>query len=292
MKNNLEICKEKINKWLNIIFGTKQKFNEKKEQYFRTESYLDNQNKNKDYLNDNIALASIEFGLIPLQTIFDDKLLSNIKFNKYEKFQTKSMNRYVNWVNTSITSKDKIDNLKYEIPNYFHNKYKEYWDTSLNIDFKISDDDKIGKLKIYKNDYLIDEIMDHNAKIVDFFYNRRLNMFATTSYDGFICIYIIPNKLISMIKHPNNSYYDTIFLSANPFPTVIACNKKENTLTSYSLSGILIKASKLVNENNADYKIIPYFNVYGGAFKDRIIISGIKGKDITLYVPFFDIIKE
>ena len=116
-------------------------------------------------------------------------------------------------------------------------------------------------------------------------------MFATTSNDGFICVYIIPNKLISVIKHPNNSYYDQVFLSANPFPTVIACDKKENILTSYSLSGIIINSIKLINENNLDYKIIPYFNVYGGAFKDRIIICSIKGTYIIYYVPFFDIIK-
>ena len=45
-------------------------------------------------------------------------------------------------------------------------------------------------------------------------------MFDTTSNDGFICVYIIPNKLISMIKYPNNSYYDQLFSSSNQFPTV------------------------------------------------------------------------
>ena len=62
-------------------------------------------------------------------------------------------------------------------------------------------------------------------------------------------------------------------------------------MTSYSISGIIINSIKLINENHLDYKIIPYFNVYGGAFKDRIIICSIKDKDTIYYVPFFDIIK-
>ena len=65
-------------------------------------------------------------------------------------------------------------------------------------------------------------------------------MFATISLDGLACIYIIPNKLFSIIKH-SNKYYDKIFLSSNPFPTIITYEKQNNTLTSYSINGILIK---------------------------------------------------
>ena len=55
-------------------------------------------------------------------------------------------------------------------------------------------------------------------------------MFATTSLDGFACIYILPDKLISSIKHPNNLYFDKIFLSSNPFSTIIAYEKNNNTV--------------------------------------------------------------
>ena len=61
-------------------------------------------------------------------------------------------------------------------------------------------------------------------------------------------------------------------MSANPFPSIISFEKKENRFTSYSLSGILIKTIKF-DSNILDPKITPLFNIYGGTFKDRIIVS-------------------
>ena len=120
-------------------------------------------------------------------------------------------------------------------------------------------------------------------------------MFATTSFDGFICIYILPNKLFSMIKHPKNSFYDKIFLSANPFPTIIAYENEDNILTSFSLSGLLIKRVKIEVKNEDkinEIKMEPVFNIYGGAFKDKlkIVINYDKRIVNEFYnVPFFDI---
>ena len=301
MKNNLELSKNTINNWINIIFGTKQRYNKKNKQYFRTESYINDENINKTYLNNDIIMKSLEFGIMPLQTIFDKNILSNIKKNNYDKDDKKEILNSIFPRRKSKVTKGKSNsihiknenNLKYEMnPNYFKNENKDYWDDILNIGFKISNDSNIGKLEIYNNNVLIDERIDHNDIIIDFFYNRRLNMFATTSIDGFICIYILPNKLICMIKHPNNSYYEQIFLSANPFPTLIAHDKKENTLTSYSINGILIKKIKLENSNNSESKIIPYFNIYGGTSKDRLIIISNGELCEYLIVPFFEYMKD
>ena len=135
------------------------------------------------------------------------------------------------------------------------------------------------------------EINDHTDKIISFFYNQRLNMFATTSYDGFICVYIMPNKLISMIKNEYDSYYDLVFLSSNPCPSVIAFTRKEMRLSSYSLSGILIKVIKLNNLEGISFRVTPLFNVYGGTFKDRLVIS-YKDHCQEFNVPFFDTCKD
>ena len=89
-----------------------------------------------------------------------------------------------------------------------------------------------------------------------------------------------------MIKNPYNSYFNHVFLSANPFPSIITYTKNEGRFDSYSLSGILIKTIKLNDEKNI--LIIPLFNVYGGTFKDRIILTYDKHCQI-LNVPFFDI---
>ena len=131
--------------------------------------------------------------------------------------------------------------------------------------------------------------MDHNDDILHIFYNKRLNMFAFTSKDGFIYIYIIPNKLFSVIKHPDNRYYNKVYLSANPFPTIVAFDERNKYLTSYSLSGIMIKKVKIKEKEKDNIEISPIFNIYGGAFKDRIkIFSENQNKNIFCNIPFFD----
>ena len=203
-----------INQWINIIFGIYQKKDKNNEQTFREESYIDiNDKTRKKYLKNKIILESVDFGLIPLQTIFNKKIYTfpeNQKITKKNTIKKKVNKKPEENIKEKDNQTDKIYCKKYDMKeNYFNNEFKQYWEEPLNIDFEISEEDNIYKLKLYKENILIDELNDHNDKIKDFFYNYRLNMFATTSYDGFICIYFLPNKLISMIKCKNNSYYDS-----------------------------------------------------------------------------------
>ena len=123
--------------------------------------------------------------------------------------------------------------------------------------------------------------MDHNDKIAYFFYTRRLNMFATSSFDGFGCVYILPNKLFSVIKNFNDSYFNRIFLCSNPYPTIITFEKKSNTMSSYSLSGLLIKKIIVEPKINVKIKISPMLNIYGGNIRDQVKVSIITKKSIT-----------
>ena len=310
----MEFSTNTINGWINIIFGTNQKYNSRKELYFRSESYIDKkENDYQKFVKDNLIMRSVEFGLIPLQTIYNRKHFSNLK-NNYKKidseikselqidlrvrkktFSNKSLKNTINENDekrkVELRSEQNYTNDMNKISkNYFNNnEYKDYWEEPLEIKFIINNNDNMGILKVYKKGKLIDEIADHNNKIIDYFYNRRLNMFATASYDGFICVYILPNKLISMIKHPDNSYFDQVMISSNPFPSIIAFDKKKNNLISYSLSGIIIKNIILKNDEKKDIKIEPIFNIYGGTFKDRINICYNKGNIHILSVPFFDV---
>ena len=113
-------------------------------------------------------------------------------------------------------------------------------------------------------------------------------MFATSSYDGLACIYIFPNKLFSVIKHSKNLFFDKIFLSANPFPTIITFEKTNNILCSYSLSGILIKELK-INDENKEIEVNPKFNINEGIHIDCIEITFKEKKKIIIdNLPFFD----
>ena len=116
-----------------------------------------------------------------------------------------------------------------------------------------------------------------------------LNMFATCSFDGYIFVYMIPNKLFSVIKHPKNLYFNKVFLSANPFPSIITYEKHNNIFSSYSLSGILI--NKILLDKNK-FDIILHFDVYGGCYRDRIEILYKKTKMSRIFdLPIFKEVK-
>ena len=310
MKNRLEQSRSKIHNWLDLIFGSFQDKNSKNQQYFRKESYLENEKEEiEKCINDDDTMKSVEFGVIPLKTINDKKSFKDKNYDyecleyKKEKKSIKNEQESSKEISDSINNQNSQKNIyeKYENDNYFPNKNNDYWDVDLNIDFKINKENGDGEVEIYRNGILIDELMDHNDEILKIFYNKRLNMFAATSKDGFIYVYIIPNKLFSVIKHPNNRYYNNVFLSANPFPTIVAYDEKEKSLTSYSLSGIMIKKIKIkdkdkekekIKENKKEKekeKISPLFNIYGGTFKDRLKISSEnQSKIIFCNIPFFD----
>ena len=133
-------------------------------------------------------------------------------------------------------------------------------------------------------------------------------MFATCSYDGLICIYIFPKKLISIIRHPQKLYFEEACLSANPFPTVIAHDKKNCCLYCYSIYGILIKQFKYdevkeninVEKKNFNVNVNYICDLYGGLQNGRVKITfeykseeqKDKKKRILLELPFFNQLKQ
>ena len=282
MKNKLEHLNDNLKNWVNLIFGKYQKYPKKdknnKIKYFRNESYIDLDEKMfKKYSNNDRIMGSVEFGLTPLQTIFDSKIINNfnLKSHNYEKLKE---------ITKKELKKENKNNIKQFESKYLNNI--DYWEEDLNIKIKINN--TYGKLLVIRNGSLIKEIFDHSNEILDSFYNSRLNMFATTAKDGFICVYMIPNKLICVIKHPNNLYFNKVYLSANPFPSIIAYERNnDNIFRSYSLSGLLIKEKIL--EKKEDIIISCFFDFFGGAFNDGVMIYNKNNElIISFYVPFFN----
>jgi hypothetical protein len=229
-------------------------------------------------------MNSFEFGVIPCKTIFDEKALNNLHIKKYnEKLKIISNeSKHIHKLEINI---DNMEN--YYLKNLIKKKSEhEFLELNYKLELKIDNNDNHGKLEIWWNNNKINEIIDHNDKIIDIFYNPRLNMFATISLDGLACIYILPGKLISIIKHPNNLYFDKIFLSSNPFPTVITFDKKSKIISSYSLSGIIINQMNFEDKDKS-IKIEPMFNIYGGGNRDRIKVE--LNEYFEIYnLPFFD----
>jgi len=326
MRKTLETNPD-INHWINIIFGTKAKYkdDDKKGLYFRTESYIDFSDEKdmelKNFNKDHAIMQSVDFGIIPIQIIFDKEIINNgnkniiydkkVKDNKellqniYQDFIA-LMDSQKEYNNKYYKEKEKNKNnyiKKSKI--YYLNKYSKIYDVvdkdlyfqyhNNNIELKGY---RIGKLEVFINNTLYDELYDHNNVITCIHYNERLNMFCTTSKDGFLCLYMFPNKLMTTIKNPNGNYFNIAFLISNPFPSIIAIEEKNYELFSYSINGFFIKKASILNllelkEKKEELGIYHYINEKGGTFKDRLFIieENIKGKTFKCQLfnlPFFE----
>ena len=248
MKDTLEGLKDRdLKNWLDLIFGEKQRYEDyknKEGQFFTSVSYID---VDKNTLENNIEnnMDRVQLGLIPLKIIFDENKPNEIN----NEIQSPASETY-------------------------------YWDDKVKYKFEKKNENGQGKIEIYnENQILIDEIIDHSDEIIKKSYNRRLNMLATCSYDGLICIYIFPKKLISIIRHPQKLYFDEVYLSANPFPTVIAHDKKNCCLYCYSIYGILINELKYVEiignikDKKIDFTIDYILDVYGGCLWPKDLVN-------------------
>ena len=294
MKYYLEKNSGNIYNWIKLIFGEEQKYksNKKKDLLFRPESFIsfdkEYDEELNNYLNDENNITSVDFGLIPLQTIYSfndlkvDKKKSSIKIidkNEIEKI-IKSSNNYYNIDLADIKNKNAIIN------NAFNKEY--IFEDNKSHKIKIICDE-LGKIDIYINNIYIKEYHNHKDTITYIHYNKRLNMFITSSLDGYSCLLSFPNKLLNVIKHPNNGYFDYILLGANPFPFIIAYDKNSQEFYSYSLNGFIIDKIKIPQliQKNEMIKIFPIFDTNGGTHKDILIINHSKGY-LSLNLPFFE----
>ena len=253
---------------------------------FRPESYitLDDKILNK-YLKVNLIMKSIDLGLIPLQTVFDDFKIDKKKIS-LKKFYKKEIEERINYDEKNYIIE--LNEIKYSLN--IKNQYN-FKDNSNNSILILANN--LGKIQIYKNKEYISEFYDQKNIIKYIDYNKRLNMFITTSIDGYSCLYSFPNKLLNVIKHPNEGYFDYILLGSNPFPFIVAYDKINQEFYSYSINGILItkiKITDLVGKNVDVIKIFPIFDTNGGTHKDTLAF--INGKNnILINLPFFDIEK-
>ena len=214
------------------------------------------------YLNNN-TFQERKISCPVFDKVYTDELITNIKlqeqYNKMSEFYSSdSFNRKV----ISFTKKGKIIILG----GFFDGKVvligtDGKGDTTI-IPFKdespvlciITDKDDeyifmgnaMGNVCIYKNIegkyYNIFLLTDQKKAISHMYYSPELNLLATASIDGFICLYTLPLcKLIRCIKiPPDNCSY--VMLSDSPLPVIIAIcegQAENNELYVYSINGNL-----------------------------------------------------
>ena len=348
MRNLLESKDTDIVSWINIIFGPKQKYNSTKDEdlLFRYESYIDyTNNKNKElqfYSQDKISMTSVEFGITPIQTVFEGdtgvrknkNIVYNLTFKENKELFKSLCKVYIDKINIKPEQdKKNTENKNMNIIKYSKGLYQIrntkktkkgilleenkpqikniFLEPELNIKCIFQNENikiigcKNGKIEVFKINEngtfdLISQFFDHNDEINHLNYNPRLNMICSTSKDGFLNVYSLPNKLITTIPNPNKKNFGLAFLSSNPFPSIITLEKEGGNIFSYSINGFKIKSDnvynilKINNDAKIDIYVFSYFNENGGTFKDRLIFIEYDNKKDKIFkchfirVPFFE----
>ena len=131
----------------------------------------------------------------------------------------------------------------------------------------------------------------HTEEITSIFINDTLNMFASTSLDGYIMIYILPSmKLVRAIhisslkqrikiQNPNDKkneldneffeenkeqdclYADNIFLSSSPLPSIAIFISKRRIFRTYTINGELINEIKETEKSSKINSPVIYKNL-------------------------------
>ena len=134
-------------------------------------------------------------------------------------------------------------------------------------------------------------IDSHTEEITSIFINDTLNMFASTSLDGYIMIYILPSmKLVRAIhisslkqrikiQNPNDKknkldneffeeykeqdclYADNIFLSSSPLPSIAIFISKRRIFRTYTINGELINEIKETEKSSKINSPVIYKNL-------------------------------
>ena len=151
----------------------------------------------------------------------------------------------------------------------------------------------------YKNEFLL---TDQKSAISHMFYSNILNVLATASIDGYICIYTLPLcKLIRCFKIPTTNTCNYVILSDSPLPVVMVVCEGEgekDVIYVYSINGseylcrevnfkisnpILVKS---INSNDY-FACIGDENIYILSIPDLIIHVSVE-KEFNAYSMCFN----
>ena len=319
LKKYFEFGKLKINEWINLIFGMKQKATKDNKIYFPESMYIhtDDKQQKKDLYN-SLIMNKYEFGIQPYK-LFDNKFpdlkeksiyYNGIKIYSIKQFENEhkiikdDKNKCFQCEANDIISMEYIEiikkiSLKKRNIQFLH--YIFIGDVLGNIIIKKQKKNTNNKSNIPEDDdfKIMKKITDHNKQIQYIDFNPRLNLFLSYSLDGFINIYTFPIcKLVRAIKIFNITKSKEALVNAalvsNPFP-MIFINDKTN-MYSLTLNGELIAKKEIENK---ELKIYPCIDKNCGLINDCIFIDTKNtGKiedlknSMQLSFPFFDKIEN
>jgi WD40 repeat protein len=152
---------------------------------------------------------------------------------------------------------------------------------------------QLGSIMIYKPGKIcIEKIIHyHTQKIISIEQNNILNLFISSSLDGFINIYSLPNAiLINSIYLP---YFigDYVLLSYSPLPSFIIYNKEKQIFKVYSINGRKLINKIIKNVNKPKIERTKYFIEYL-IINEEVEISKVYKLSYLEEITFIDSIND
>ena len=146
---------------------------------------------------------------------------------------------------------------------------------------------KIGCIITYEynsetNQYkLFKKIIDHSSAIITLATHHKLQIFCSSSLDGYCNIYTLPTcKLIRSFKF-KNTYIDNIYICSYPIPAVSFYCRELNEYHSYTINGTVIDVfpKLLINNNssrqeNISKKIVNCYTMFTDMKFNEMVIEG------------------
>ena len=259
MKNNLE-NEEKLNQWIDLIFGINKEFDENNERYYSSNNNVEFISKPK-VINDDLILQSCDFGVLPYK-LFSEKFPSQNKIQKdieseiikynYNQF----LNDYIYCLYDEkisfICKGEKGINSKYlDLINKTKNEFKIFGKI-VNWHFFKSNNNKIDNIYyLFTGDVFGNLSVYERKRKNDFPKLSNINEdFEVSNPEKIFCDNIYCQNYI-LLNQLNDHTKEIIYIDYNP---------RLNMLADYSLDGFIniymMPSLKLIRAiQTKDYKI-------------------------------------
>ena len=161
--------------------------------------------------------------------------------------------------------------------------------TAISIDYSyIIYGTKLGSLIFYKNgqQYFEKIIHNHVKKILDIYHNITLHLTISSSEDGYINIYKMPEAVLINSIYDCNFFADRVFISNSPLPSFIIYNNNNKIFRVYSINGRKIREKEIDNVNDInigrDENFIEYLRINNSMYYKLPFLDKIEYEEVNL----------
>ena len=123
-------------------------------------------------------------------------------------------------------------------------------------------------------------------KILDIYHNITLHLTISSSEDGYINIYKMPDAVLINSIYDCNFFADRVFISNSPLPSFIIYNNNNKIFRVYSINGRKIREKEIDNVNDInigrDENFIEYLRINNSMYYKLPFLDKIEYEEVNL----------